>query len=243
MNGLRRRVASPSAARGSVLAGCLITLGVLFVLIAIGVVYAAMTWRGWVAWGAQETTRAVLKKSNLPEEQKTAIFAEIEALTNDFKDKRVSMAEMQRVLEEVAESPLIPLAGVQVAKEKYIDTADMTSEEKAAAERSLQRFAKGIYEKKITPPDQQITDALKPIAVLDAGGGWKLKENPTRKEIDQFIANCKEKADEAKIPDEPFEIDFAAELKKVIASARAGAPAPPPAPATKSGESGGSGGG
>jgi hypothetical protein len=242
MNGLRRTVASP-AARGSVLAGCLITLGVLFVLIAIGVVYAAMTWRGYVASWTMQGTKALLAESNMAPEQKQAITAEIEALANDFKEKRVSLEEMGRVIEALTESPLLPLTGVQVAKEKYVDPSTMTPEEKAAAERSLQRFARGIYEKKITPPDQQITDALKPIAVLDAGGGWKLKENPTRKEIDQFIANCKEKADEAKIPDEPFEIDFAAELKQVIASARAGASKPPPAPATKSGESGGSGGG
>ena len=55
----------------------------------------------------------------------------------------------------------LPLAGVQVAKEQYIDGSPMTSEEKAAAERSLQRFARGIYEKKIKPAEEQITSPVR----------------------------------------------------------------------------------
>lgn len=221
--------------RGGLAVGCLITLGVLFVLIAIAVVFVAMKWRGWAASMAQTATREVLRTSSLPDDQKQAITAEIDALAKDFEDGKVSLGEMQQVFQEVAESPLLPLAGVQVAKEKYIDTSTMTSEEKASAERSLQRFARGIHEGKITPAEEQITDAIKPIVRLKPGNQWELKENPTRQEIDQFIANAKAKADEAQIPDEPFAIDFAAEIKKIIAEARGAptpaAPAPVPAPA------------
>ena len=38
-------------------------------------------------------------------------------------------------------------------------------------------------------------------------------------ELDQFIANVKARADQAAIPEEPFEINIAEELKKAIRSA------------------------
>lgn len=240
MNTLVRRSGAHAAAarRGGVAAGCLIALGVLFILLAICVVYVAMNWRGWVASLTMQGTRALLAESTMAEDQKQAIMAEIDVLATDFKEGRVSMAELGRVFEELEKSPLWPLFGVQVAKEKYIDRSDMTSEERAAAERSLQRFAKGIHDKKITPAEEQITDAIKPIVRLKPGNQWEFKENPTRQEVDQFVANCKAKADEAQIPDEPFQIDFAAELKKVIADARK-MPAPAAAPAAPGGKSGG----
>ena len=43
-----------------------------------------------------------------------------------------------------------------------------------------------------------------------------MKENPTRMELDQFIANCKARADAAMIPNEPFDLNIAEELTKVI---------------------------
>jgi hypothetical protein len=211
--------------------GCLITLGVVFVLLAVFIVWCAMNWRGWVASWTVQGTQAVLAESNLPPEQKQAITAEIEALATDFKEKRVSLEELGRVVEQVSESPLLPLAGVQVAKEQYIDGSPMTSEEKAAAERSLQRFARGIYEKKIKPAEDQITDVIKPVVRLKPGNQWEFKKDPTRQEIDQFIANCKAKADEAAIADEPFQIDFAQEIRAIIARARGLEPPPPLPPA------------
>ncbi len=231
----RSRAHAPAARRGGVAAGCLIALGVLFILLAIVVVYVAMNYRGWLATWTMQGTRALLAESTMAEDQKQAITAEIDALATDFKEGRVGFEEIGRVFETLSKSPLLPLAGVQAAKEKYIDRSDMTSEQKAAAERSLQRFARGIYDKKITPAEDQITDAIKPIVRLKPGNQWEFKENPTRQEIDQFIANCKAKADEAQIPDEPFQVDFAAELKKVIAEARAKGTTPAPAPGGKSG--------
>ena len=50
----------------------------------------------------------------------------------------------------------------------------------------------------------------------ETNGRWKIKDNPTRMEIDQFIANAKASADAAMIPNEPFDLNIADELKKAI---------------------------
>ena len=92
----------------------------------------------------------------------------------------------------------------------------MSPKEKATAILDLQRFARGIYEKKI---DRSEVDAIvKPVSELGSNGSWQLKASPTRMEIDQLVANCKDRADRAAIPKEPFELNIAEELKKAIHS-------------------------
>jgi hypothetical protein len=43
-----------------------------------------------------------------------------------------------------------------------------------------------------------------------------LKEHPTPVEIDQFIANAKARADSVNMPNEPFDLNIAEELRKAI---------------------------
>lgn len=204
--------------RAGAATGCLIALAILVLALIGGGVYVYMNWKGWAAAGVQAVAREVVNNSDLPDDQKTAILAEITTLTDDFKAGKITLEELQRVGEAVAESPLIPLAAVAAARQKYVEPSDMTDEEKASAIRSLQRFARGVHEKKI--PVEAIEDVVKPITTLRPDGQWELKETPTRLELDQFVENAKSQADAAEIPDEPFDLNIAEELKKAIASAR-----------------------
>ena len=90
----------------------------------------------------------------------------------------------------------------------------MSEQEKADAILAVQRVARGVYEKKISK--EEIDEITKPIADLRRNRNWTLKENPTRMEIDQFIANAKAAADAAMIPNEPFDLNIAEELKRAI---------------------------
>jgi hypothetical protein len=214
----------PPRRRAGILGGCLIALAVLLVILLIGGWYVYSHWKGWAATVVQKGTEAVVAESGLPDTQKSQILADVQSLSNDFKDGKISLDQLSQVMKEIADSPLLPLAGVQAARTKYIETSDMKPEEKAAAILSLQRFARGIYEKKITPAQSAIDDAVKPITTLKPDGRWELKERPTRQELDQFIANVKAKADAAKIPEEPFDLNIAAELRKAIDKALGRAP-------------------
>lgn len=79
---------------------------------------------------------------------------------------------------------------------------------------TVQRYARGVHEKKI--PKEDIEETAKPIADPDGNGRWEIKDNPTPMEIDQFLANAKAKADAANIPNEPFDLNIAEELRKAI---------------------------
>jgi hypothetical protein len=200
--------------RGGVVKVLLIIFGVLFLCVVIGGIYIAMHMKEWAADFAKLAAQELIKESGLPDDQRTAILGEIQQLVDDYKSGKISTEELGRVAKTISESPLIPLAGVQVARNKYIEPSDMTEKEKADAILAVQRFARGVYEKKIS--QQEVDDVAKPVADLKPNGRWTLKENPTRMELDQFIANAKARADAAMIPNEPFDLDIAEELKKAI---------------------------
>jgi len=203
-----------SGNRGGILKVLLIIFGVLFLCVVLGAVYVAMHWKQWTADFANVAAQELIRDSGLPDDQREKILADIRQLGDDFKTGKISTEELSRVVKTVSESPLVPLAGVQVARHQYIEPSDMTEAEKSSAILSVQRFARGVYERKI--PKNAVDDVVKPIADLRQNGRWRLKEHPTRMELDQFIQNCKARADEAMVPNEAFDVNIAEELGKAI---------------------------
>jgi hypothetical protein len=203
-----------SGNRGGILKVLLIIFGVLFVcVIGIGI-YVATHWKAWTADVANMAVQQIVNESGLPEDQKQSILTDIKHLGDDFKSGKITTEQMARVAKSIGDSPLLPLAGVQAVKTKYIEPSDMNADEKAAAILTVQRYARGVYEGKI--PKDDIDDISKPISDLQSNGRWKIKEHPTRMELDQFLANAKAKADAANIPNEPFDLNIAEELRKAI---------------------------
>jgi len=204
-----------SGNRGGILKVLLIIFGVLFLCVVIVGIYVAMHFKEWTVDLANLAAEQIVQDSGLPDDQKTSILSDIKQLGEDYKSGKVSTEELARVAQTISDSPLIPLAGVQYAREKYIEPSEMTQKEKGEAILALQRFARGVYEKKI--PKDTVEDITKPVSeVNQANGRRKMKDNPTRMEIDQFVANAKASADAAMIPNEPFDLNIADELKKAI---------------------------
>jgi tellurite resistance protein len=203
-----------SGNRGGILKVLLIIFGVIFVCIVLGAIYVGMHWKQWTADFANVAAQELIKDAGLPDDQRERILADIKQLGDDFKTGKITTEQLTRVVKTVSESPLVPLAGVQVARHQYIEPSDMTEAEKSAAVLTVQRFARGVFEKKI--PKEAVDDVVKPIADLRQNGRWRLKEKPTRMELEQFIENCKAKADAAMIPNEPFDVNIAEELSKAI---------------------------
>ena len=200
--------------RGGVLKVVLIILGAIFLCMVIAGIYVGTHWKGWVASAANTATLQIVNDSGLPQDQRDAIIAEIRQLGDDFTSGKISTEELARITKSIGEGPLLPLAGVQAARQKYVEPSDMTPQEKDAAILTLQRFARGVHEKKI--PKETIDDVVKPVADLMPNGRWKLKDMPTRMELDQFLDNAKARADDVMIPNEPFDLNIADELKKAI---------------------------
>ena len=203
--------------RGGVLQIVLIVIGVIVLIAVCAGIYVALNWKGWAATAAYAASQAVVQDSGLPEDQRAGILSEVRQLGDDFKTGKITTQQMGLIVQTISEGPLLPLAGVQAARTKYIEPSNMKPKEKADAILNLQRLARGMYEKKI--PKEDVNDIVKPVSDLKPNGRWALKANLTRLELDQFIANAKARADKADIPKEPFDLNIADELKKAIHSA------------------------
>jgi len=203
-----------SGKRGGALQIVLIILGAIALIAVCAGIYVATHWKVWAADVALKASEEIVRQSGLPEDQRQSIVTEVRQLGDDFKSGKINTEDMARIVKTIGDSPLLPLAGVQAARAKYIEPSSMTPKEKSEAILNLQRFARGVYEKKI--PKDEVDDIVKPVADLGPNGRWKLKENPTRMELDQFVANAKARADSANIPKEPFDLNIAEELKKAI---------------------------
>lgn len=204
--------------RGGLLQGCLIALVVIVVLLGVAGYFAYTNFRSFAAQAMQTQISAAIDKSQLPEDQKAGIKAEVQTLAQDFKDKKVTLEQLGQILEELTEGPILPIGGVALVEEKYIKTSAMTDEEKAASVRTLRRFARGLAEKKIQR--EVLNDVVKPIVNIKADGSWQFKETVTAQELQQFLDAVKTKADEAQIPDEDYVVDVAGEVRRAIAKVR-----------------------
>lgn len=224
----RPRMSLPTR-RGGAKKGCLIAL-VVILLLGLGVgIYVYSNWKGWAASVMSATTEQLLQQSPLAKEEKDRIMARVDALGTEFKEGKITGEQLANVAKAIGESPILPSGMVIATERKYLNPSALSNEEKDAGRRSLQRMARGIVEKKITMNEAETAAA--PISTKDANGNFKLKDAVTDAELREFLANAKAKADSVQIPDEPYVINFADELDKVIDQALGRAPATP-APAT-----------
>ncbi|MBI1375850.1 MAG: hypothetical protein GC159_24335 [Phycisphaera sp.] len=206
----------PSRYRGNVLAGCLIALGVLFVAIVIGVVVLVMKAKTIISTGVHAATVEMVNQSDMTEEDKKAVIAELDQLKDDYQAGKITTEQIGNVMEEIGKSPLIPLGAMTFTEKHYIEPSGLSAEEKTDAKLQVGRFARGMYTEAI--PKEALEEVAAPISEPDPRqpGKTRLKQKATDEEVRQFIANLKQKADDASVSEEPFEINMAVEFKKVL---------------------------
>ena len=207
---------SPPQSSGcrNVALGCGCAAGVLL-LIAVGLgVWVFQNWKQMAAEFGKKVAADAVAKSSLPKEDKERILKRINSLADDFKSGKVSPQQLGKVMEQIAQSPLLPLGMVMAADEKYLKPSGLSQEEKDEGRRTLQRLARGAFEKTIPQNDTQ--EVMKLVMEPQPGGGERLKERLTDVELKTFLEKAKEKADDADVPDEAFEVNIADELEKAI---------------------------
>lgn len=217
---------------GSALKGCLIAVGIVIVLIATAGIIIGLNWKKWTVSMMQASVKTQLDATSLPQDQKDRIITKFEAVSNDWRDGKIDMPQLARVMDTLGQGPFVPLALVYAADAKYIKVSKIPEDEKVAARLALDRFARGIVEKTI-PADE--TKRLMTYIEVSGTSNHQIKNVLTDEELRKFIAAAKAKADEAKVPEEPYTVNLADELDKAINQALTStAPiAPPPIAAPK----------
>lgn len=163
---------------------------------------------------AHDAVVAAVEDSDLEPEAKASIREDMGRLLDEYRAGNITGERAQAALEEFAESPLPVLLIAYAAMDGYIDPSGLSDEEKSAARQVLQRVARGTFEGEIDPDDLEV--AFDYISQKDFQGNRQLKNHVSDEDLRAFIAECKSVADQAGVPDEPYEVDVAGEVKRIV---------------------------
>jgi len=176
-------------------------------LAVAGVVYVISNLGNFAVSGAAALANAQVDNSQLPDDQKTRLRAQVDRLADGVKSDEITMEQAARVVDKFMKGPFLHLAVVTFADAHYIQTSSLTDEQKAEAKLNLQRVARGVTEDQI---DYDRLDYIaEPVSAQNAQGENRFKPTLSSDELDEFLGRTKEVADEANIPNEPYELDIA----------------------------------
>ena len=216
----------PQSSGGGCLKALGIGCGVVVVLLIVAVVVVVWNFKRWATNIGRTAIVQTVEASKLPVDQKRRIIARVDQVAEDYKAGRITDQQLGRVVEEIQQSPLLPLGAVYFARQQYIDPSGLPADEKEDARLQLERFARGVYEGTIK--EEAIDEVVEPISKPGTGDQIELKERATDDEIRRMVAAAQRHADEAEVPVERFEVNVADELELAIDRALGRAPRAPP---------------
>jgi hypothetical protein len=197
------------------LIGCLGTLVLAVVLCGVGGWWLSKNAGKMIAAGIRTVIVAGINESQLDAQEKKEVIEQIDRVVNAYNAGKVKPEELEKLLNGLKDSPVLALIQVWGVEKMFLEPSGLTTEEKQAGHRSIERVFRGIVEKKIDHSEFQ--DAM-PDSMRQQveGGKGQPRTKPTDEEVKEFLANLKKLADDAEIPDEEFKIDVSDELKKDI---------------------------
>jgi len=223
-------VAKEKSGFRSCLTGCLIVGVLMLVIVGLGAWYVTTHIQQLAGSVANKVVTGALEQSELPEQEKAEIMAQVKRVTDAMSENRLSEAQFTTLVGQLTESPLFATFIVGAIEFKYLDKSGRTDEEKQNGRLSMKRAMHGLFDGQIE--ESQLDTALQHIGDRNNDGGWKLRDSVTDDELRAFLAAMKQLADDADIPMEVEEIDPSDELKRIIDSALNPEAADPEEPAT-----------
>ena len=207
------------------LIGCGILLLVSLILAGVGSFLAYKYGKSFVTDVAVKAINEGIEDSDLPAEEKVAIKAEIQQIGDDFKGGKITLEQMGAMIEGIAQGPIGPYIMCRVLEISYLERSGLSQDEKTAAKRTLNRVMRGVIEGSIQ--SSELEPIGRKIMKNADSKNPKLKEKLTDEELRAFLAECKQLADEKKVPDEDFKVELSKELRRIAEAVRNGQPIQP----------------
>lgn len=200
--------------------GCGIAALLFVILLVVGFFYVKSKAREFGADIASSMMKSGLEEFDIPAEQLTRINTRIDSIAQRFKDGEMDLDQVGAIFEEIGESPLLSAGMALFFQRSYLNESGLSDNEKATAEIAVQRFTRGVIDKKI--PEKTSQEIIDSISVKDEDGRRELRKNLTDDELRTFVEAITTAADEAGIPEEVLEINFADEFDKAVDQAMSG---------------------
>lgn len=188
---------------------------IVFVLICGGIVtYVVRNARSMMVSAMRGPMITMINETQLPDDQKTRLTDTVNNMMDDFESGAMSMKQAGQIMVGLTEGPFFNLINVEMLRAKHQETIDLEDEERTEVTMTFDRFQRGIYEEEIS--DAKMESVLDKVSKKDPNGEPMLKENLTEEELTDAVEKMKKAADEADIPKESYQVDFASELQRVI---------------------------
>ncbi|MFK7882820.1 MAG: hypothetical protein AB8F26_01385 [Phycisphaerales bacterium] len=213
--------------RGNWLVGCGVVLAI-FIVVLVGLgVFVAMNARSWAADGMDSMITAMVEEAPINEAEKAETLKVVEGFVQEFRDKKITLAQLGQIMEELPKSAVLPAGVAMGIGRAYFEESGLSDEEKADGQQQLARIAHGIGGGTLEQSD--LIEVLQPLKakatetnafVLNLPDNSSIRiKNPDAVEDDElraFIESVRSKADERELPPEPPEFDLSGELQKMI---------------------------
>lgn len=200
------------------------------VVCVAGVWYVASNFDRWVVSLGREAIVAGINESDLPAAEKDEVIKQVDRIAAAYKERKINQKDLERFMTELQESPAMRALSLYGIDEAYLDGADLPEAEITQGRRTFQRVLRGVYEGTI--PEDSLY-ALLPqeesaMHIEQTGGNGKLKPEDvtlvgnapegevSTDDLREMLAKLKVAADNAGIPDEPFQPNIGGEIKKLV---------------------------
>ena len=194
--------------------GCAVFFVVLICIGLAGVYWLTQNARGIAANMVTPAIQEVVSQMEIPADQKKQISARIEQLGDDFKNQKIGVDDLSSVLAGLAESPLARAAAAIWFTDDYIAKSGLTAEEKSEAKVTSKRFATALLDKSVS--DKDANEVFDLVSEESANGQTVFKATLTDPELRELLDKMKKAADDADVPSNVPEINFASEFDAVV---------------------------
>ena len=201
---------SPRSARTKWFVGCSVAVAVL------GFTCVGFAWWGvraaedWAARFVHEALTETIEEAHLPEDQAKSMYADLERARLAVESGQLGWRDLERLEDvEVELERLVSLGVIQwFAAAVVPDVTGLSDEEKADADRTLQRLGRAVQEGHL-----HSREAAAPIDVqLEIKG----EDGLDAEDVRIVVAKVRRIVDDLGIPDEPFQVDVASEFTKIV---------------------------
>jgi hypothetical protein len=214
----------------------LVGVGVLLiggVLLVGGIWYVTANVDRWLVALGREAIVAMIEESEIPASEKSEVVAQVDRVVAAYKERKIGQADLERVLNELSESPAMTVISLYGIDESFLADSGLPEDEIARGRRTFQRVLRGIYEGKITEgafyaalpnPDNRGAedDPRGDLTLASLAEEGEITEDDLRRSL----VKLQVMADNAQIPNEPFQLDIGDEIKRIVDRALAGKDSP-----------------
>ena len=203
----------------------LVFLGFVFIggaLCVAGVWYVASNLDKWVVGIGREAIVAAINDSELPEGEKTEVITQIDRVVTAYKERKIDQADLERVLNDLQDSPALKALALYGIEDEFLTGTSLTDKEIQQGRLTFQRALRGVYEGKIS--DETFYDLLPGFDIDEVrlAANNNAADEPNDDDLRETLVKLKVLADNANIPNEPFQLDIGDAVKKLVDQALAG---------------------